>query len=95
MGGITIHYSPLQKLSSYLLVQRHGSWSAVVKRGAYDPALDVTIAPAHHPDDAATIRKWISENHRLLTKEERLKYHALLPPPPPSVWSRLWKWLRR
>lgn len=94
MGGFTVHYSPLQNLSSYLLVQRHGSWSAVIKRGVYDPALGVTTAPAHHPDDAATIRKWIKANPGRLTKAERVRHHDLLPAPPPSLWVKITRALR-
>ena len=94
MGGITFHYSPLDNLTSHLVRQRYGSWHEFGKLGSYDPTRGVTICPPHHPDDVRTLRNWIAENPHRLTRDERRTYRDLIPRPP-SLWARLWKWLRR
>lgn len=94
MGGITIYYSPLDNLTGYLVRQRYGSWHEFAKLGTYDPTRGVQVCPPHHPDDIRTLRNWIRENPHRLTKTERRRYRDILPRPP-SLWSRLWKWLRR
>lgn len=99
MGGFTIYYSPLARLTNHLRVTRAGGYSNMLKQGRYDAARGVTIlAPMHH-DDAATIREWIVNNFRMLDRDEQRmsRYRKIVLDTwdvrDPTVLYRNWDWL--